>query len=70
MARVPRRPVVRHGHGERADFLTFYILRGNIKRGLAAAVRLRHRDDIALGQDADGLCGQQLRVARTNADAV
>ena len=41
-----------------------------IERGLAAAVRLRHRDDVALRQDADGLCSQQLRVARTNADAV
>ena len=35
-----------------------------IERGLAAAVRLRHRDDVALRQDADGLCGQQLRVTR------
>ena len=70
VTRVPRRPVVRHRHIERANRLVLDVARGDFERGPPSVFRLRHRDDVALAENAYRLRRQQFRVARPYADAV
>ena len=56
-----------HGGGDLPDFLALHIFPGNGQGHIVGPAAVRHQDHIRLGNDPDGLQGQQLRVPRAYA---